>query len=136
MSSRLSKAIDGQACGFFGLARAWLRLRPGRRLRSFPVQAVPGVLAAGGAVPHGPPTGIPGHQGAMASAVNDDEPAASADELERLKQEHRDLDGAIDALELSVAGDQLQIQRLKKRKLSLRDRISYIEDQITPDIIA
>ena len=72
----------------------------------------------------------------MASAVNDDEPAVFADELERLKQEHRDLDGAIDALELSVAGDQLQIQRLKKRKLSLRDRISYLEDQITPDIIA
>ncbi|KQO72592.1 hypothetical protein ASG60_06325 [Methylobacterium sp. Leaf469] len=72
----------------------------------------------------------------MASALNDDEPTAFADELERLKQEHRDLDGAIDALELSVAGDQLQIQRLKKRKLSLRDRISYIEDQITPDIIA
>ena len=35
-----------------------------------------------------------------------------------------------------VAGDQLQIQRLKKRKLVLRDRISYLEDQITPDIIA
>jgi hypothetical protein len=72
----------------------------------------------------------------MASALNDDEPAVSSEELERLKQEHRDLDGAIDALELSVAGDQLQIQRLKRRKLALRDRISYIEDQITPDIIA
>ncbi|KQP07978.1 MAG: DUF465 domain-containing protein [Methylobacterium sp.] len=72
----------------------------------------------------------------MASEWNDDEPAASAEELERLRQEHRDLDGAIDALELSVAGDQLQIQRLKRRKLALRDRISYIEDQITPDIIA
>ena len=46
------------------------------------------------------------------------------------------LDGAIDALELGVIADQLQIQRLKKRKLSLRDRISYLEDQITPDIIA
>ncbi|GEP04411.1 YdcH family protein [Methylobacterium oxalidis] len=57
-------------------------------------------------------------------------------ELARLKEEHRDLDSAIDALERSVAGDQLQIQRLKKRKLTLRDRISYLEDQITPDIIA
>ncbi|KAB1073026.1 YdcH family protein [Methylobacterium planeticum] len=57
-------------------------------------------------------------------------------ELSRLKEEHRDLDGAIAALERSVAGDQLQIQRLKKRKLTLRDRISYVEDQITPDIIA
>ena len=35
-----------------------------------------------------------------------------------------------------VAGDQLQIQRLKKRKLVLKDRISYLEDQLTPDIIA
>ncbi|MDR7037012.1 MULTISPECIES: YdcH family protein [Methylobacterium] len=57
-------------------------------------------------------------------------------ELSRLKEEHRDLDSAIDALERNVAGDQLQIQRLKKRKLTLRDRISYLEDQITPDIIA
>jgi len=57
-------------------------------------------------------------------------------ELDRLKEEHRDLDGAIDALMLGVVADQLQIQRLKKRKLVLRDRITHIEDQITPDIIA
>lgn len=57
-------------------------------------------------------------------------------ELGRLRQEHRDLDSAIDALERNVAGDQLQIQRLKKRKLTLRDRIAFVEDQITPDIIA
>ena len=57
-------------------------------------------------------------------------------ELARLKEEHRDLDSAIDALERNVVADQLQIQRLKKRKLTLRDRISSVEDQITPDIIA
>jgi hypothetical protein len=57
-------------------------------------------------------------------------------ELSRLKQEHRDLDTAIDALENVVAGDQLQIQRLKKRKLILKDRMSFLEDQLTPDIIA
>jgi hypothetical protein len=57
-------------------------------------------------------------------------------ELARLKQEHRDLDMAIDALESMVAGDQLQIQRLKKRKLFLKDRIIQVEDQLTPDIIA
>ena len=57
-------------------------------------------------------------------------------ELARLREEHRDLDSAIEALERSVAGDQLQIQRLKKRKLTLRDRIYHIEDMITPDIIA
>ncbi len=57
-------------------------------------------------------------------------------ELARLKQEHRDLDTAIEALEHMVAGDQLQIQRLKKRKLVLRDRIAVLNDQLTPDIIA
>lgn len=67
---------------------------------------------------------------------NDNEASTLQSELSRLKQEHRDLDDAIDALERVVAGDQLQIQRLKKRKLVLKDRMSFIEDQITPDIIA
>ena len=57
-------------------------------------------------------------------------------ELARLKQEHRDLDTAIDALESMIAGDQLQVQRLKKRKLALKDQIIRLEDQLTPDIIA
>jgi hypothetical protein len=57
-------------------------------------------------------------------------------ELARLQQEHRDLDAAIDALHQSPAPDLLRLQRLKKRKLQLRDRIAFIEDQITPDIIA
>lgn len=57
-------------------------------------------------------------------------------ELAQLQQEHRDLDAAIVALETSPARDLLQLQRLKKRKLHLRDRITFIEDQITPDIIA
>jgi hypothetical protein len=53
-------------------------------------------------------------------------------QLARLRQEHRDLDAAIAA----PGADILQIQRLKKRKLVLRDRIGFIEDQLTPDIIA
>jgi hypothetical protein len=57
-------------------------------------------------------------------------------QLARLHQEHRDLDAAISALQHSPGSDLLQVQRLKKRKLHLRDRISYIEDQLTPDIIA
>lgn len=57
-------------------------------------------------------------------------------ELAQLQQEHRDLDAAIEALHHSPAPDLLRLQRMKKRKLQLRDRISYIEDQITPDIIA
>jgi hypothetical protein len=56
--------------------------------------------------------------------------------LEALKVEHRDLDAAIDALTLSGAGDQLQLARLKKRKLKLKDQISLIEDYLIPDIIA
>jgi hypothetical protein len=57
-------------------------------------------------------------------------------ELERLKQEHRDLDTAIEALLGSTGYDRLQVQRLKKRKLQLRDRITGIDDQLFPDIIA
>ena len=53
-----------------------------------------------------------------------------------MRQEHRDLDAAIEALLHLSAADQLQVQRLKKRKLMLRDRLSFIEDQLTPDIIA
>ena len=56
--------------------------------------------------------------------------------LARLQQEHRDLDVAIEALEGTPGADKLQFQRLKKRKLNLRDRITFIEDQLTPDIIA
>ena len=58
------------------------------------------------------------------------------EQLARLLQEHRDLDAAIAALQDSPGSDMLQVQRLKKRKLYLRDRISFIEDQLTPDIIA
>lgn len=57
-------------------------------------------------------------------------------DLARLKQEHRDLDMAIEALEHMIAGDQLQVQRLKKRKLVLKDQIIRLEDQLRPDIIA
>jgi hypothetical protein len=57
-------------------------------------------------------------------------------ELARLQQEHRDLDAAIVALQESPGSDLIQVQRLKKRKLLLRDRITFIEDQLTPDIIA
>ena len=56
--------------------------------------------------------------------------------LNALKQRHRDLDTAIDSLEHSGTSDQLQLRRLKKEKLALKDRISRIEDQILPDIIA
>jgi hypothetical protein len=65
-----------------------------------------------------------------------DEERELRDQLARLLQEHRDLDAAIGALESSPGSDILQVQRLKKRKLYLKDRITFIGDQLTPDIIA
>lgn len=56
--------------------------------------------------------------------------------LATLRLEHLDLDAAIDALTGAGARDQLQIARLKKRKLLLRDQIAMIEDYLIPDIIA
>ena len=72
----------------------------------------------------------------MGSNLSQEETAELESELARLKQEHRDLDMAIEALERMVAGDQLQIQRLKKRKLILKDQIQRLIDLNTPDIIA
>ncbi|WP_340587259.1 YdcH family protein [Erythrobacter alti] len=56
--------------------------------------------------------------------------------LAALQSEHRDLDIAISALLDTGGPDQLQVARLKKRKLKLRDQISVLEDYLTPDIIA
>ena len=55
--------------------------------------------------------------------------------LEVLRQEHRDLDMAIDAL-AEKGADQLAVQRLKKKKLQLKDQIAKLQDLVTPDIIA
>ncbi len=69
-----------------------------------------------------------------------DEPKLDAEALRAqialLKLEHHDLDAAVGALEALAGPDQIQIARLKKKKLGLRDQISQLEDQLTPDIIA
>ncbi|WP_299141713.1 DUF465 domain-containing protein [uncultured Tateyamaria sp.] len=57
-------------------------------------------------------------------------------ELEVFRSEHRDLDEAIRALQEKGTADQLTVQRLKKKKLRLKDKIAVIEDRLTPDIIA
>mgnify|MGYP001801689627 FL=1 len=57
-------------------------------------------------------------------------------ELKALRQEHRDLDEAISALEAQSGSDPLTLRRHKKKKLGLKDRIALIEDRLTPDIIA
>ena len=71
-----------------------------------------------------------------AAAITQDEQREFRAQLARLHQEHRDLDAAIAALQDSPGSDIIQVQRLKKRKLHLKDRITFIEDQLTPDIIA
>ena len=57
-------------------------------------------------------------------------------QLQNLIQQHRDLDTAIDALVDTGTGDQLQLRRLKKMKLDIKDKIQAIENMLIPDIIA
>jgi hypothetical protein len=75
------------------------------------------------------------------TSMNDDDPTDESDvTLERrlavLREEHQDLDAAVQALEERYQPDMLQIARLKKKKLSLKDQIGRLEDQLMPDIIA
>ncbi len=56
--------------------------------------------------------------------------------LAMLRQEHADMDAAVQALSTDLAPDMLRMARLKKRKLQLRDQIASLEDRLTPDIIA
>ena len=66
----------------------------------------------------------------------DNEVVALRNECALLKQEHKDLDDSISALEIVPLPDQILIARLKRKKLALRDQIAKIEDKIRPDIIA
>ena len=73
--------------------------------------------------------------------INSSDPALENDEVLQIqlavfKSEHRDLDDAISALVEKGTADQLTLQRLKKRKLALKDKITRLEDRLTPDIIA
>jgi hypothetical protein len=71
----------------------------------------------------------------MTGVVGPDEVAARA-KLAQLTQEHRDLDAAIEALSQAGSADLLQLSRLKKRKLQLKDEITEINNGLLPDIIA
>ncbi|SLN35689.1 YdcH family protein [Oceanibacterium hippocampi] len=66
--------------------------------------------------------------------ISDPEELQSA--LMKLRMEHGDLDAAIDAMATGTSFDRLQIQRLKKRKLVLKDQIAKLESSLLPDIIA
>lgn len=56
--------------------------------------------------------------------------------IDELREEHRDLDSAIEALRVTIGHDQLRLARLKKRKLLLRDELGRFQDMLLPDIIA
>jgi hypothetical protein len=58
------------------------------------------------------------------------------DKLRALRLEHRDLDDVIDRLALDPAVDQIQLKRLKKRKLCLKDQIAHLESDMIPDLNA
>ncbi|HEY6545195.1 MAG: DUF465 domain-containing protein [Lysobacteraceae bacterium] len=66
----------------------------------------------------------------------DDDPATLARKLAELRQEHRDLDAAIARLAAGPVDDELQLTRLKKRKLRLKDMIAWLEDKLIPDLDA
>ena len=78
---------------------------------------------------------VSGYEADGGSMVQQDE-RELREELAQLRAEHRDLDAEIVAVETLGNVDQLQIKRLKKRKLALKDRITALEDQLFPDIIA
>ena len=67
--------------------------------------------------------------------MSDQDQADTRLEFSRLKQDHADFDAAINAM-IAMACDPLQIQRMKKKKLHLKDRLQQLEDRIIPDIIA
>ncbi len=69
-------------------------------------------------------------------SIEDEDPEVLRARLHRLKGEHQDLDAVIARLEENPITDAFQVQRLKKRKLALKDEIARIEDALQPDIIA
>ena len=67
--------------------------------------------------------------------MSEQEQAGIRLEFARLKQEHADFDAAINAM-IAIGCDALQIQRMKKKKLAIKDRLKDLEDRVIPDIIA
>jgi hypothetical protein len=72
----------------------------------------------------------------MSRILTDDDKVTLERELQVLEQEHQDLDASIHALTLNAMPDQLQMQRLKRKKLALKDKIVQVRGRLRPDIIA
>ena len=72
----------------------------------------------------------------MDDNIGNPERVALQERIVELKMEHRDLDAAIGRLEADQAHDELQIRRLKRRKLLLKDQIARLEREIDPDVLA
>jgi hypothetical protein len=68
--------------------------------------------------------------------LSEDEKAQIQQRLQALEVEHHDLDDVIDRLAIDPSLDRLQLQRLKKRKLLLKDQIARLRTRLIPDIIA
>lgn len=64
------------------------------------------------------------------------DPGEIARQLAELRSEHRDLDAAIDQLSSNIRTDELQLKRLKKRKLRIKDMIAWLESRLIPDLDA
>ena len=77
----------------------------------------------------------PGNLAGESGLMSEQEQAAIRLEFARLKQEHADFDAAIDAM-IATGCDALQIQRMKKKKLAIKDRLKDLEDKVIPNIIA
>jgi hypothetical protein len=81
------------------------------------------------------PVGVAVHQLCHGISMSDQDQAEVRLILARLRQDHADFDAAIEAM-LKTGCDALQIQRMKKKKLTLKDQMLRLEEQILPDIIA
>ena len=77
-----------------------------------------------------------GNDDNIGGSIGDADRVALQQRIVALKMEHRDLDTAIERLEVDKAHDELQLRRLKRRKLLLKDQIARLERQLDPDVLA
>ena len=77
-----------------------------------------------------------GNDDNIGGSIGDADRVALQQRIVALKMEHRDLDTAIERLELDTGHDELQLRRLKRRKLLLKDQIARLERQLDPDVLA